>query len=91
MQERYLDDEKEKEEFYLGRKIVSWIRLYEVYNLAKDKYEIKKRVICHIYNPNKGNSKLNLGQCNNGDKLTSVNQGINQAKGYIDTCVQYGW
>ena len=37
------------------------------------------------------NSGINLGQCNDGSRLTSANQGVNQSKIFIDTCINHNW
>lgn len=49
----------------------------------------KKQIYCVLKRYN--GKILNLGECNDGGKFTSVNQAVNQAKQYIDTCIEYNW
>lgn len=60
-----------KEIEYLNNKIIS----YKLEN---------KEIVCLIYRKGSKWQPLNLGQCNDGKKLTDVNQAINQAKQYIE-------
>jgi hypothetical protein len=89
--DRNLKKDKEKTEMYLGSKIYAFTWIWEEFNKKKDKWENKKQVMCNLYRLGSNNQPLNLGECNNGDKFTSVNQAINQAKGFIDTCNEMGW
>jgi hypothetical protein len=43
-----------------------------------------KSISCYIYRKGSKWQPLNLGECNDGKKLTDINQAINQAKQYID-------
>ena len=81
----------ERTALYLGNKIVAWKRTFEEYNQNKDKFDKKSEYICHIYRTGSKWQPLNLGECNNGDKLTSVNQAINQAKDFINCCNERGF
>lgn len=73
-----------KIEDYSRSKIVSWRDSYEEYDDKKDKWVEKKDVICHLYRNGSKNQPLNLGECNDGGKFTSVNQSINQAKDIVN-------
>lgn len=75
-----------KEVIYLGEKIIAWLEKVEEFNKKNNKVEIRKYVHCNIYRKKSKNQPLILGQCNDGGKLTSVNQAINQAKSFIDCC-----
>ena len=48
------------------------------------KWVEKKEVICHLYKNGSLNQPLNLGECNDGGRFTSVNQAINQAKEIVN-------
>ena len=76
----------EKTEIYLGSKIVAWIYRWKEFNDEKNIYEDKKEICCHVYRIGSKNQPLNLGQCNDGSKFTSVNQSINQVKAFINCC-----
>lgn len=82
--ERNLREEDLKEENYSNSKIVAWRDVYEEYDEKKDKWIEKKDIICYLYRNKSKNQPLNLGECNDGRKFTSVNQAINQAKQIID-------
>ncbi len=73
-----------KEEFYLESRIVAWRDVYDEYDSKKDKWIEKKNVVCHLFRNGSENQPLNLGECNDGSKFTSVNQAINQAKQIVD-------
>jgi len=79
----------EKTEIYLTSKIISHEVHFE--ELVNGIWRSNKRIVCLIYRTNSKNQPLNLGECNNGDKFTAVNQAINQGKQYIDTCNKYNW
>lgn len=74
-----------KEEEYLGSKIIAWRLFFEKWNDKKNIWEEKKEVYCHLYSPDIKYQPLNLGECNDGGKFTSVNQAINQAKGIVNS------
>lgn len=74
-----------KDEYYSNSKIVAWRVVYEEYDAKKDRWVEKKDVFCHLYCPLIKYQPLNLGECNDGSKFTSVNQAINQAKGIVDS------
>jgi hypothetical protein len=78
-----------KEEIYLNNKIVSWINIYKEYDIKKEKWLEKKDIICHLFRKGSKNQPLKLGECNDGGKFTSVNQAINQAKSFINSCIKY--
>ena len=82
--ERNFRKEDLKEETYSNSKIVAWRNVYEEYDEKKDKWTEKKDVVCHLFRNGSKNQPLNLGECNDGRKFTSVNQAINQAKGIVD-------
>ena len=82
---------EEKEELYLGSKILAWRDKWEEYNEEKDKWENKSQVYCHLYRVGSVNQPLNLGECNDGSKFTAVKQAINQAKDFVNCCNEYGW
>jgi len=73
-----------KVEQYSNSKIVAWRNLWEEYDYKKDKWVEKKDVSCHLYRNTSKNQPLNLGECNDGSKFTSVNQAINQAKELVN-------
>lgn len=81
----------EKEEMYLGNKILAWSEKWEEYDEEKDKWVEKKEVICHLYRKGSKNQPLNLGERNDGSKFTAVNQAINQAKEFVDCCNEHNW
>lgn len=87
---RNFKKEEEKELFYLGDRIVSWKEKWEQYDINREKWEVKQRIVCLLYRVNSKNQPLNLGECNDGSVFTAVNQAINQAKSYIDTCNKNG-
>ena len=77
--------EKEvKEEKYLGSRIIAWREKWEEYNKDKGKWDKKSQVCCHLYRVGSKWQPLNLGECNDGSKFTSVNQAINQAKDFVN-------
>lgn len=78
-----------KEEYYSDSTIVAWRVVYEEYDAKKDKWIEKKDVFCYLYCPLIKYQPLNLGECNNGSKFTSVNQAINQAKQIVDFVINY--
>ena len=82
--ERNFRKEDLKEETYSNSKIVAWRNVYEEYDEKKCKWTEKKDVVCHLYRNGSKNQPLNLGECNDGGRFTSVNQAINQAKGIVD-------
>lgn len=82
---------EEKTEIYLGDKIVSWRDKWEEFDDNKNRWNRKSKVYCHIYRQKSKWKPLNLGECNNGDSFTAVNQAINQAKEYINICNKHGW
>lgn len=82
--ERNFRKEDLKEETYSNSKIISWRNVYEEYDKNKDKWIERKDVVCHLYRNGSKNKPLNLEECNNGSKFTSVNQAINQAKQIVD-------
>lgn len=84
MNQRNLRVEDLKEEFYSESKIVAWRDVYEEYDSKKDKWIEKKDVVCHLFRNGSENKPLNLGECNDGSRFTSVNQAINQAKQIVD-------
>jgi hypothetical protein len=73
-----------KEETYLNSMIVAWRNVYEEYDVKKGKWIEKKYVVCHLYRKESKYQPLNLGECNDGGKFTSVNQAINQAKAIVN-------
>lgn len=91
MTERNFTREQEKTEMYLGDKLIAWVEKWEELNSKKEKWEKKSQVYCHIHRVNSKWKFLNLGECNDGGKFTSVNQAINQAKSLIDCCNKNGW
>ncbi len=50
--------------------------------------ENEKQIICEVHRKGK---IICLRECNDGSKLTAINQAINQAKGHVDTCNQHNW
>ena len=78
-----------KEEEYLGSKIIAWRLYFDQWNEKKNLWEEKKEVYCHLYSPEIKYQPLNLGECNNGDKFSSVNQAVNQAKGIVNSLRSY--
>ena len=82
--QRNFREEDLKEEIYLRSKIIAWRKVYEEYDNKKDKWVEKKDVKCYLYRNTSKNQPLNLGECNDGSRFTSVNQAINQAKGIIN-------
>ena len=89
--ERNFERLEEKDESYLGSKIVAWCDKWEEYNENKDKWEKKSQVYCHLYRVGSKNQPLNLGECNDGSKFTAVNQAINQAKDFVNCCNENEW
>jgi hypothetical protein len=89
--ERNFKKVEEKEEIYLGSKIVAWCDKWEEYNADKDKWEKKSKIYCHLYRVGSKNQPLNLGECNDGSKFTAVNQAVNQAKDFVNCCNQHNW
>ena len=90
---------KEKSEMYLGSKIIAWSEEFEELvkhcyvepdidkvDSAKDEWKFRKQIICHLYRPDSKNQPFYISECLNGDKLTSVNQAINQAKDFMNIC-----
>ncbi len=73
-----------KEEIYSNSKIIAWRHVYEEYDEKKDKWVEKKDVVCFLYRNGCKYQPLNLRECNDGGRFTSVNQAINQAKGIVD-------
>ena len=82
---------EEKEEVYLGNKIVVSKHAWEEYNKGKDKWEDKSQICCLLYRTKSKHQPLNLGECNDGSKFTAVNQAINQAKEFINICNKHNW
>lgn len=82
--ERNFRKEDLKEEIYSNSKIVAWRDVYEEYDEKKNKWIEKKDVVCRLFRNGSENQPLNLGECNDGGRFTSVNQAINQAKGIVD-------
>jgi hypothetical protein len=80
-----------KQVAYNGSSIKAWIKRYEQKDLTNDTWNSVKQIKCHIFRKGSSNQPLNLHECNNGDKFTSVNQAINQAKKYIDCCEENDW
>lgn len=78
---------EEKEEMYLGNKIVAWKYKWEEYNEKKDEWEKKQQVYCYLYRAGSKWQPLNLGECNDGGKFTAVNQ----AKDFVNCCNENGW
>lgn len=76
------EDEKEIE--YFGSKIHAYKLVYNDFDFKKNKDVEVKQIQCYIYRGWKNNQLLNLVECNDGSKFTSVNQAINQAKQYIE-------
>lgn len=74
-----------KEEFYSNSKMIAWRNVYEEFDTIKEKWVEKKEVICHLFMNGCKYQPLNLGECNDGSKFTSVNQAINQAKQIINS------
>lgn len=89
--ERNFEKVEEKEEMYLGNKIVAWKYKWEEYNEKKDKWEKKSHVYCFLYRIGSKWQPLNLGECNDGSKFTAVNQAVNQAKDFVNCCNEHGW
>ena len=73
--------EEERTERYMGRTITTWV-------WVKDGKRIQ--FVCEIFDPATGRT-LNLGECVDGSRFTSVNQSVNQAKEHISTCQRHGW
>ena len=73
-----------KEEKYSNSRIVAWMDICQEYDEKKDKWIEKKVVMCCLYRNGSKNQPLNLGECNDGGKFTSINQAINQAKIIVD-------
>ena len=86
---KYFTRQDIKEEEYLGSKIIALRLYFEEWNDKKNIWEQKKEVYCHLYSPNIKYQPLNLGECNNGDKFSSVNQAVNQAKGIVNSVINY--
>jgi hypothetical protein len=82
----YTTKKNEKIEIYLNSKIVSYENHFESFNVKKNKLEDKKEIICLVYRLGSKWQPLNLNECNDGSKFTSINQAINQAKEYINIC-----
>ena len=82
--ERNYRKEDLKEETYSRSKIVAWRNVYEEYDEKKDKWVEKKEVVCHLFRNGSKYQPLNLGECNDGSRFTSVNQAINQAKEIVN-------
>ena len=76
---RHLSTEQHTQEKYKHGFITAWKEVYEEYDKNKDKWNKKSQIICHLKRNNK--NILNLGECNDGSKFTSINQAINVAKG----------
>lgn len=89
--ERNFERVEEKEEIYLGNKIVAWRDNWEEFNKKRDKWEKKSQVYCHLYRTGSEWQPLNLGECNDGSRFTAVNQAVNQAKDFVNTCDKYRW
>lgn len=89
--ERNFKEVEEKEEMYLGNKIIAWRNKWEEYNEKKDKWVNKSQVYCFLYMRGSKWQPLNLGECNDGSKFTSVNQAVNQAKDFVNCCNEYNW
>jgi hypothetical protein len=87
--ERNFERVDKKEEVYLGCKILSWRDKWEEYNVVKDKWVNKSQVFCYLYRLGSKYQPINLGECNDGSKFTSVNQAINQAKDYVNCCKEH--
>lgn len=77
-------EEDLREESYSNSRIVAWRNVYKEYDEKKKKWVEKKEVICHLYRNGSLNQPLNLGECNDGGRFTSVNQAINQAKEIVN-------
>lgn len=81
---------KKIEEDYYGNKIVALEYHWEECNEKNDKWENKKAFGCSLLRVGKKES-LNLCECNDGDKFTSINQAVNQAKEFVNVCNKNGW
>ncbi len=80
MRAEFVRREEYKEEIYLNSAINAWRDVYLEYDIKKDDMVEKKYIMCHLYRDGSKNQPLNLGECSNGDKFTSVNQAVNDAK-----------
>ena len=88
---RNFEKVEEKEEVYLGDKIVGYLYKWEQYNENKDKWENKSQVCCHLYRKACKFQPLNLCECNDGSKFTAVSQAMNQAKSFVDCCNKHNF
>ena len=57
---------------------------WEVKDEAKGIWKKRSSIQCLLFSKNLKYSPLNLGECNDGSKFTSVNQAVNQAKVIVD-------
>jgi hypothetical protein len=88
--ERNLEKIDGNDIIYLNNKIIAYKYQWGNYNSEKGRWGILSKINCHIYF-NSSLHPFNLGNCNDGSQFMSINQAINQAKYFIDTCNKYGW
>lgn len=79
----------EKEEFYRGATIKAYKTQWDGYDAIKDKTKRMYEIKCSVDMQGLGLTKL--PERNDGGKLTSVNEAINQVKSLIDACIENKW
>lgn len=79
---RNFREEDRTEEFYENKIIIACKYIFEEYDNVKNTWEKAKKISC-VINNDRDEFWINLGECNNGDKFTSIGQAINQAKNFI--------
>lgn len=75
---RPLRIEQERTIEYGNFKIKGYIEVYDRYDIIKQQDTEVKKIICEIYEG--GKFVLNMGECIDGSKFTTVGQAINQTK-----------
>ena len=59
---------------YKQAKIYAYRYSWEEYDEKKDKWNIKRKFMCHLYREWKKYKSLNIGQCDDGALFTAVSQ-----------------
>ena len=73
-----------KIEEYLNSTIIAFSHTNNIYDEKKKKFRTVKTINCHLYREGSKYQPLVLRECNDGQKLTSISQAINQAKEIIN-------
>jgi hypothetical protein len=81
----------ERKDIHLGVGITVRRIDFETFDESKNRWDKRFIVSCVVDRTKQRDKPINLGECNDGSKFTSINQAVNQAKEFLDICFKYNW